>query len=87
MARGRTKTDCLDSRHTFSFGEYQDPSGWGSDRNRIDILFLKFLKNPRKVSTATLIARIEQRRAGHSQRAVGDAGEALGHPEGSVPTG
>ena len=39
------------------------------------------------LDAATLIARIEQRRAGHSQGHVGDAEEALGHPEGSVPTG
>lgn len=39
------------------------------------------------LDTATLIARIEQRRAGHSEGTVGDAGEAHGHPEGSVPTG
>jgi hypothetical protein len=28
-ARGRTKTDWLDSRHTFSFGNYHDPAYMG----------------------------------------------------------
>jgi len=27
--RGRTKIDWLDSRHTFSFGEYYDPAQSG----------------------------------------------------------
>ncbi len=39
------------------------------------------------LDAVTLIALMEQRRAGHSQGAAGDAEEALGHPEGGVPKG
>ena len=31
--RGRTRIDWLDSRHSFSFGDYHDPPGWASARS------------------------------------------------------
>ena len=31
-ARGRARFDWLDSRHTFSFGDYHDPRTWAFAR-------------------------------------------------------
>ena len=31
--RGRTQIDWLDSRHTFSFGDYYDPSAMGDRKS------------------------------------------------------
>ena len=45
--RGRTRIDWLDSRHTFSFGDYYDPAQMGFRKLRRDAIEARAVRQQR----------------------------------------